>query len=118
MKAGVFENNTTLKRAGSIIFNTPDKGNIMISKQATIINKTGLHARPASDFVLKAKKFESKITIRNIDGNSEAVNAKSIIRLLAEGMGQGTKIEIVTEGPDEQQAADELVTLIESGFGE
>ena len=46
------------------------------------------------------------------------MNAKSIICLLAEGMGQGTKVEIVTEGPDEQQAAEKLVTMIESGFGE
>ena len=66
----------------------------MITKQTTIINKTGLHARPASDLVLMAKQFESKVTIRN----GEAVNAKSIICLLAEGMGQGTKVEIVTEG--------------------
>lgn len=90
----------------------------MTSIQTTIINKTGLHARPASDFVLRAKTFESKITIRNINGNSEPINAKSIVRLLAEGMGQGTEIEIVTEGPDEQQAAEELITLIKSGFGE
>jgi phosphocarrier protein len=70
----------------------------MITKQTTIINKTGLHARPASDLVLMAKQFESKVTIRNIEKNGEAVNAKSIICLLAEGMGQGTKVEIVTEG--------------------
>jgi phosphocarrier protein HPr len=90
----------------------------MVSKQTVIINKTGLHARPASDFVLKAKKFQSKITIRNIDDNGEAVNAKSIARLLAEGIGHGTKIEISAEGPDEETAAETLAALIETGFGE
>lgn len=90
----------------------------MYVKQTQIVNKTGLHARPASDFVLKAKTFESKITIRNLDVGSEAVNAKSIVRLLAEGMGQGTKVEIAGDGPDEKQAVDSLIALMETGFGE
>lgn len=90
----------------------------MITRQTTIINQTGLHARPASEFVLEAKKYESKITIRNITENKEAVNAKSIVRLLAEGMGQGTKIEIAAQGADEEQAADALTDMIARGFGE
>lgn len=90
----------------------------MTTKQTTIINKTGLHARPASDFVLRAKKFESKITLKNLDAAGETVNAKSIVRLLAEGIGQGTKIEITADGSDEQNAVQELVALIETGFGE
>ncbi len=90
----------------------------MTTKQTRIMNRTGLHARPASDFVLMAKKFESKITIKNMDENGEAVNAKSIVRLLAEGIGQGAKIEIAADGPDEQVAVQELTALIETGFGE
>lgn len=90
----------------------------MYSKQTKVVNATGLHARPASDFVLAAKKYESKVTIRNVDEDGEAVNAKSIVRLLAEGMGQGTTIEIAAEGSDEQEAVDALVELVESGFGE
>lgn len=90
----------------------------MVSKQTVIINKTGLHARPASEFVLKAKEFESTITIRNLDENGEAVSAKSVLRLLAEGMGQGTRVEITADGPDERQAVDALVALMETGFGE
>lgn len=88
----------------------------MVKKQVQIKNKTGLHARPASDFVLTAKKFESKISI--CKENGEAVNAKSIVRLLAEGIGQGTKVEIMADGNDEQLALNELVALVESGFGE
>lgn len=90
----------------------------MTSKQTVVKNKTGLHARPASEFVMKAKEFQSKVTIRNLDGDGEAVNAKSIVFLLAQSMGQGTKVEITADGPDEQQAADSLVALMETGFGE
>ena len=74
----------------------------MTKKQVEIVNKTGLHARPASDFVLEAKKYESKITICRENG--VPVNAKSVVRILAEGIGQGTKIEIAAEGTDEEQA--------------
>ena len=88
----------------------------MVKKQVVIINKTGLHARPASDFVMLAKKFESKVTVCREGG--EPVNAKSIVRLLAEGIGQGTKIEIAVDGADEVDAMTELVALVESGFGE
>ena len=90
----------------------------MVSKQTVIVNQTGLHARPASDFVQRAKTFESKITIRKLGETSEPVSAKSIIRLLGEGMGQGTGVEIVAEGPDEQAPVETLVALVESGFGE
>ena len=45
-------------------------------------------------------------------------NAKSIISILTLGMGKGTKIEISAEGPDEQEAVDTLVGLVEGGFGE
>lgn len=88
----------------------------MVRREVEIINKTGLHARPASDFVLAAKRYESKITICKEGG--EPVNAKSMIRLLAESIGQGTKVELTAEGVDETEALDELTALIESGFGE
>lgn len=91
----------------------------MYSKQTKIINATGLHARPASEFVAEAKKFASKITIKNL-GKADAApaNAKSMIRLLAEGLAKDTEVEIAAEGADEVQAVDALVALIEAGFGE
>lgn len=89
----------------------------MYKKTVTIKNKTGLHARPASDFVKEAAKFSSKITIRRLDEEDEA-NAKSIVFLLSLGIGQGTEVEISAKGDDERQAVDSLVALIESGFGE
>lgn len=87
-------------------------------KQQTIVqNKTGLHARPASDFVLKAKEFQSDVTIRNMDSGNLPVNGKSILRLLGEGIVCGTHVEISADGIDAESAVTSLVALIESGFG-
>lgn len=89
-----------------------------VSAQTTIINATGLHARPASMFVAEAKKYESDVTIKNVDKDGAPVNAKSIMMVLAAGLGTGTKIEVACDGADEQEALDALVALIDSGFGE
>ena len=91
----------------------------MYSRQIRILNKTGLHARPASNFTLKAKEFEAKVMIRNLDDrNSEAVNAKSVMKILAAGIQTGATIEITADGSDEQNAVDSLVDLVQSGLGE
>lgn len=89
----------------------------MVTKQTTIINQTGLHARPASEFVSAATKFKSKITIKRIGSDKEA-NVKSIVFVLSLGLTKGTAVEISASGEDEAQAVDTLVALIESGFGE
>lgn len=90
----------------------------MVSKQTTIINATGLHARPASVFVSEVKKYQSNITIRNVDKNSAPVKANSIMMVLAAGLGTGTKVEVTCDGPDEKEALDALIALIDNGFGE
>ena len=91
----------------------------MYSKRTIIINETGLHARPASDFIQEAKKYVSKVTIANLDTPEEApVNAKSIVMVLSLGMGQGTHVEVSASGEDEQLAVNNLISLIDSGFGE
>ncbi len=91
----------------------------MYTKQTTIANVTGLHARPASDFIAEANKFASDITIRRLHGEDTAEsNAKSIVHLLTLGLSQGEDVEISAEGDDEQLAVDSLVALIQSKFGE
>lgn len=91
----------------------------MYSKQTVLKNLTGLHARPASEFVACAKGFESKVTIRRLDmDDAPETNAKSIIKVLAQGISVNTPIEICADGPDEQEAVDKLVELIDSKFGE
>lgn len=89
----------------------------MLARQTIVVNKTGLHARPASDLVLRAKTFESTITIKRTDGG-EPVNAKSLVRILGEGMSMGTKVEIAADGSDEKEAVDALIALMASGFDE
>ena len=90
----------------------------MYSKQTKIVNRSGLHARPASDFVIQAKKFESEITIRKLDDENNAANAKSIVSILASGFSIGTEIEISADGSDEVNAVDCLTALVGSGFAE
>jgi len=89
----------------------------MYSRRVVVQNKTGLHARPASDFVSMAKKFKSQITIKSIEADVE-VDAKSIVLLISLGAGKGTEVEITAKGEDEKEAVDSLVALIESKFGE
>ena len=84
----------------------------MYAKQVKIENETGLHARPASDFVNLAKNYASQITIQNMDEeDSRKANAKSIVMLIAEGLCSA-------EGEDEQAAVEDLVALIKTKFGE
>ena len=90
----------------------------MYQKQVTVVNPTGLHARPASDFVTLAKTFSSKIMIRDLNSDEPAVNAKSIVMLLSLGLAQGAQAELSAEGEDAQRAVEELAALISSGFGE
>ena len=88
-------------------------------RQSVIVrNPSGLHARPASEFVAKAKNFQSKISVHRSEDDGFDGNAKSIIIMLSMGVGQGQSLEIIADGPDEQQAVEALTTLIESGFGE
>lgn len=87
----------------------------MISKDVLVINKTGIHARPASIFVGTAGKFKSKITVKK---GEKVANAKSIFNILALGVVAGSKITISAEGDDASEAVDSLVRLVESRFGE
>ena len=87
----------------------------MTSQKVTILNETGLHARPASMFVQEAGKYNSEI---NIIKDDKTINAKSIMGIMAAGLAKGTEITIEAEGDDEQAAVDALVALVESKFGE
>ena len=91
----------------------------MYYKDAVIINSSGLQARPAAEFAAKAKTFKSVIRIQNLnEKNPVPVNAKSIVMILAEGLGKGCRVRISAEGEDEREAAEELAALISGGFGE
>jgi len=89
----------------------------MYARTVMIQNRTGLHARPASEFVALAAQFQSKITIRPVNEEDD-INAKSIMLLLALGLGQGDEVVLTAKGEDETAAVDALAALVESKFGE
>lgn len=91
----------------------------MYTRQTKIINVSGLHARPATEFVEAAKKYGSTLTIQNLSAEGALpVNAKSILRVLSAGLCAGCAVELSGEGEDEIRAVDALMGLIDSGFGE
>jgi phosphocarrier protein len=85
------------------------------SRTVTIINRKGLHARPAASFVKLASQFDCKIRIQEGDKN---VDGKSIMGMMMLAASQGTQIIIRTEGKDETHAIESLSNLIAQGFNE
>jgi phosphocarrier protein HPr len=83
------------------------------SRQITIVNTLGLHARAAARFVHLASRFTSQIRVTR---GGRTMDGKSILGLLLLSAGRGTVIEIVAEGPDEEQAIDALAALAARGF--
>jgi len=85
------------------------------SKELTIINRLGLHARPSAMFVKTASRFRAEIWVEK-DG--ERVNGKSIMGLMMLAAGQGSKLQIVCEGPDADVALSEIEAIILRKFDE
>lgn len=80
-----------------------------------ITNPTGLHARPAAQFVQTAAGFHSEV---KISGNNKSANAKSILSVMSMGLAYGTEITISADGEDEQECIAALKALFESNFDE
>lgn len=87
----------------------------MIRTTVTISNKLGLHARASAKLTKLAGGFASDVFMSR---NGRRVNAKSIMGVMMLAAGMGSEVEIETSGPDEQQAVDALVALINDKFGE
>jgi len=81
----------------------------------TLKSETGLHARPASALVQASQKFDSEI---KIEKDHDIYNAKSMMSILSMGAAQGTVLEFQIEGPDEDEAYEEIKNIIENNFGE
>lgn len=84
----------------------------------TIKNAHGLHARPGAMLVAEAKKFESIIKVKNLDGQNTMVNAKSLMKVIAMGVKHGHQLEFSAIGTDATQALASIGSAIESGLGE
>src|SRR5947207_15136707 len=86
-----------------------------IEKEVSIVNRLGLHARPAAMFVRIATRYRSEVWVSK---EGEEVNGKSIMGLMMLAAGQGSKLRIRCEGPDAEEAMEELETLINWRFNE
>lgn len=87
----------------------------MITKSHSIVNKLGLHARPAAMLVTEAAKFQSEVFFIKDDIR---VNGKSIMGVMMLAAEQGSTITVEVDGPDEKEAMKALLEIIKSGFGE
>ncbi|EAZ97403.1 HPr family phosphocarrier protein [Marinobacter sp. ELB17] len=87
----------------------------MIRRQLFIINKLGLHARATAKLVATASAHQSKIRIA---GKGREVDAKNIMQVMMLAASQGTEVELIADGDDEQQAIIALTELINDYFGE
>jgi len=87
----------------------------MAERTVTIVNKNGVHARPAAEFVKTAGKFVSNITIVRDDLE---VNGKSIMGVMMLAAECGSQIILRATGPDEHAAVDALAQLVATKFGE
>jgi len=88
---------------------------VKITKEFVVINKLGIHARPAAMFVKTANQFECDIFVEK-DG--EKVNGKSIMGLMMLAAGPGSKLTIYAEGQDAARAVVEIESLIKKKFNE
>src|SRR3954464_5128195 len=88
---------------------------LKIEKEIAIVNRLGLHARPAAMFVRIASRHRCEVWVAK---EGEEVNGKSIMGLMMLAAGQGSKLRIRAEGPDAAQAIQEIEELIQSRFNE
>jgi phosphocarrier protein len=90
-------------------------GNSSVSKQLTVINKLGIHARPAALFVKTATRFASAISVEK-DG--ETIDGKSIMGLMMLAAGQGSELTVTAQGRDAEAAVQALEQLFQRKFNE
>lgn len=87
----------------------------MITKKITVLNKLGIHARPAAQFVRIASRFRADVTVEKDD---ERVDGKSIMGLMMLAVGCGAEITVSADGPDEAETLAALEELVANKFGE
>ncbi len=86
-----------------------------VAVQVTIVNRLGLHARPAMTFVDAAARFSCSVTVKR---GEQEVDGKSIMHMMLLAATQGTTLEVVCDGDDAPAAAEALKKLVADGFDE
>lgn len=84
-------------------------------EKAEVVNRLGIHARPAAQIVKAASQYDCSLTL-TVDGDS--VNAKSIMGVMTLAACKGSIIEVTAEGDDENKALQSIIEIIRNGFGE
>ena len=87
----------------------------MVSREITVKNSVGLHARPATLFIQKANSYKSSVLIEK---GEKRVNAKSLLGVLYLGIDRDMTITVIADGPDEQEAINGLCDLVSAGLTE
>jgi phosphocarrier protein HPr len=87
----------------------------MVKTEITISNKLGLHARASAKLTKLASSFACEVFMSK---GERRINAKSIMGVMMLAAGMGSVVELETDGPQEQEALDALVALIDDKFGE
>lgn len=90
-------------------------GGPAVTKELTVKNKLGIHARPAAMFVKTANKYHADVTVEK-DG--QEINGKSIMGLMMLAAGQGSKLKVTVNGDDAAKALREIEVLIDRKFDE
>lgn len=85
----------------------------MVSKKVVVKNESGLHARPASTLVKAASNFKSDFFIKMY---GYKVNGKSILGVMTLAAESGAEMELILEGPDEEEALKKITELFENRF--
>lgn len=88
---------------------------MVVTKELSIINRLGLHARAAAQLVKAANQFSSEVMIEK---EGEQVNAKSIMGILMLAAACGSSVTVMTDGEDAEAAMASIEELIKDGFGE
>lgn len=87
----------------------------MIRKKITVVNKLGMHARPATMIVKAATKYRSEFKIIKEDME---INGKSIMGVMTLAAEYGSTLELIADGPDEEHLIKEIAELFSTKFGE
>ena len=87
----------------------------MPSRTVTVVNDSGLHARAGRAFVKSVRDHQCAVTVRK---GAVAVDARSLLAVMSFDCGPDDEIEIIADGHDAERTLDDLVALVEDGFGE
>ncbi len=88
---------------------------MVVERSAPIVNRLGLHARPAAEFVKVANRFKASITVRKAELE---VNGKSIMGMMMLAAECGSALLLRADGDDAEAAIEALLALVAAGFGE